>query len=205
MRNPKEVREAKAAVRKEVLCRVRAMSPTERQVASERIQKRLQDQLLWRQAERVWLYASFGYEVDTWPLIHAALAAGKRVGLPRYVPAERAYTACEIVDISRDLLPGKLGIREPGGHCPALGLNPLDLVVVPGVAFDLKAYRLGRGKGFYDRLLANVTAVTCGVSFDEQIVEHIPVEPHDVQLTCILTPTRWIQLTARRRLNESVD
>jgi 5-formyltetrahydrofolate cyclo-ligase len=66
--------------------------------------------------------------------------------------------------------------------------------LVPGVAFDLHGRRLGRGKGFYDRLLADVRGKTCGVAFDEQIVREVPVEPHDSDVNCILTPTRWIEL-----------
>jgi 5-formyltetrahydrofolate cyclo-ligase len=67
------------------------------------------------------------------------------------------------------------------------------LVLVPGVAFDSHGRRLGRGKGFYDQLLAFVRGTKCGVAFDEQIVPEIPIEPHDVRLNCILTPTRWIE------------
>ena len=74
---------------------------------------------------------------------------------------------------------------------PAL-LNSLDLVLVPGVAFDLHGRRLGRGKGYYDQLLAGVCGTTCGVAFDEQIVREVPLEPHDVLMNCILTPTRWV-------------
>jgi 5-formyltetrahydrofolate cyclo-ligase len=73
-------------------------------------------------------------------------------------------------------------------------LNRLDFILVPGVAFDLHGRRLGRGRGFYDQLLANVRGRTCGVAFDEQIVRDVPIEPHDVSLNCILTPTRWVEL-----------
>jgi 5-formyltetrahydrofolate cyclo-ligase len=62
------------------------------------------------------------------------------------------------------------------------------------VAFDLHGRRLGRGKGFYDRLLARTRGTKCGVAFDEQIVAKITVEPHDAQVNCLLTPTRWIEL-----------
>jgi 5-formyltetrahydrofolate cyclo-ligase len=200
-----QVIEAKAALRKEVLARVRAMSPAERQEGSERIASRLQEQPLWRDAETVLLYASLGQEVDTWPLINAALSAGKHVGLPRYHRAERIYRACEISRLSEDLIPGQLGIMEPAEHCPELMLKGLDLVVVPGVAFDWNGGRLGRGKGYYDRLLATVRGMTCGLGYDEQLVAQIPVAPHDIRLNCILTPTRWIQLTGRGPWNESVD
>ncbi|MBP9903534.1 MAG: 5-formyltetrahydrofolate cyclo-ligase, partial [Verrucomicrobia bacterium] len=72
-------------------------------------------------------------------------------------------------------------------------LNRLDLVLVPGVAFDPRGGRLGRGQGYYDRLLAGVRGTKCGVAFDEQIVDAVPVGPLDIRLNCILTPTRWIE------------
>ena len=79
----------------------------------------------------------------------------------------------------------------PGG---VVSLNRLDFILVPGVAFDLHGRRLGRGRGYYDILLAKVRGTTCGVAFDEQIVREVPVEPHDSDVNCILTPTRWIEL-----------
>jgi len=69
------------------------------------------------------------------------------------------------------------------------------LILIPGIAFDLHGRRLGRGKGFYDRLLTEIRGVKCGIAFDEQIVEKIPVEPHDVRMDFILTPTRFAEIT----------
>ncbi|HTG44362.1 MAG TPA: 5-formyltetrahydrofolate cyclo-ligase, partial [Verrucomicrobiae bacterium] len=71
-------------------------------------------------------------------------------------------------------------------------LNRLDFVLVPGVAFDSTGRRLGRGRGFYDQLLAGVTGIKCGVALDEQIVEKLPTEAHDIAMDYILTPTRWL-------------
>ena len=68
----------------------------------------------------------------------------------------------------------------------------LDLILVPGVAFDPGGHRLGRGKGFYDRLLAGMRGTKCGVALEEQIVAAIPVEPLDVRMNFILTPTRVV-------------
>jgi 5-formyltetrahydrofolate cyclo-ligase len=111
------------------------------------------------------------------------------------LPAGRgSYVVCEVTDPNKNIRPGQFGIREPAGGCAELPLNRLDLILVPGVAFDLHGRRLGRGKGFYDQLLAAIRGRTCGVAFDQQIVGEIPVEPHDVHLNCILTPTRWIEL-----------
>lgn len=105
-----------------------------------------------------------------------------------------SYVVCEIIDPDKHIRLGQFGIREPVENCAELTLNRLDLILVPGVAFDLHGRRLGRGRGFYDRLLAVVRGTTCGAAFDQQIVGEIPVEPHDVHLNCILTPTRWIAL-----------
>ena len=80
---------------------------------------------------------------------------------------------------------------EPKQDCPEVPLKQLDFIVVPGVAFSLDGRRLGRGRGFYDRLLASVRGIKCGVAFDEQIVDAIPADGQDIRLDYILTPTRW--------------
>jgi 5-formyltetrahydrofolate cyclo-ligase len=126
-------------------------------------------------------------------VLSEAIATGKAAALPAFVPGTSVYTARRILDPTRDLVPGKFGIREPALSCPEVALNRLDLVLVPGIAFDVSGGRLGRGKGFYDRLLPAVNGLKCGVAFDEQIVDAVPVGPMDVRLNCILTPTRWIE------------
>ena len=87
-------------------------------------------------------------------LVADSLAAGKTVALPRFDSATNRYAACRIENLFGDIKAGRFGIREPADHCVALELKRLDLVLVPGVAFDLHGRRLGRGKGFYDQLLA---------------------------------------------------
>jgi 5-formyltetrahydrofolate cyclo-ligase len=126
-------------------------------------------------------------------VVGEALLAHKTVALPRFSPATRTYLAARIQNPEHDLRRGQLGIREPTETCAEFPLNRLNLVLVPGVAFDLQGRRLGRGKGFYDRLLAGLCGAKCGVAFDEQIVNAVPVGPLDVQLNCILTPTQWVE------------
>jgi 5-formyltetrahydrofolate cyclo-ligase len=120
------------------------------------------------------------------------LAAHKIVVLPQFNAKAKCYVGCQITHLENDLSPGQFGIREPKSHCSEVLLKHLDLALVPGVGFDLMGRRLGRGKGFYDRLLAGISGIKCGVAFDEQIVDEIPTESHDVHLNCILTPTRWL-------------
>jgi 5-formyltetrahydrofolate cyclo-ligase len=166
--------------------------------AALRAQVRAELKTIWQAAKSVLLYAPLTDEPDLWKLLADALAAGKAVSLPRFDAEQKGYMACLIKDIGRDLHEGQFGIREPRDSCCKISLNRLDLILVPGLAFDRIGHRLGRGRGYYDRLLAESHVPTCGVAFDQQIVEQIPAEPHDVRLTCILTPTRWQSFTSPR-------
>lgn len=154
----------------------------------------LAGQPVWQSGTRLLFFAPMPGEIDVWPLIERALAAGKLVALPQFDAQANGYKACQIRDLDQDVQPGRFGIREPASRCPGVALNRLDFILAPGVAFDLHGHRLGRGRGYYDQLLAAVNGTTCGVAFDEQIVDDLPVEPHDSDVNCIVTPTRWIEL-----------
>jgi 5-formyltetrahydrofolate cyclo-ligase len=184
---------AKTSLRQQIRARMQSLPPAERVAAAAALRARLWEQQAWREAKSVLLFAPLSDEPDLWPLLAEALAAGKLTSLPRYHSDTASYAAAQIADRQRDLVSGKFSIREPAASCPEVPLNRLDLVLVPGVAFDVRGGRLGRGKGFYDRLLATVNGTKCGVAFDEQLVEAVPVGPMDVRLDCILTPTRWIE------------
>jgi len=183
--------EAKAALRAAVRAKLAALSPGIRSTTSAQACARLQNEVVWQDAGAVLLYAPIGDELDVWPLVRDALARDKIVALPRFDGERQTYVACQITHPDRDLRAGRFGIREPDPSCPIVPINRLDFAAAPGVAFTLDGRRLGRGKGFYDRLLATVRGVKCGVGFDEQIVSTIPIEPHDILLDCILTPTQW--------------
>src|SRR3954466_147562 len=170
---------AKTGLRQQVRELLRRITPEQKALASAQARARLQTQQLWRQAATILFFAPLPDEINVWPLISTALAAGKHVFLPRFDPESNRYIARRLQDPDIDLQAGKYGIREPGPHCPELPLNRLDFVLTPGIAFDLHGRRLGRGRGYYDHILAAVRGITCGVAFDQQIVPEIPVEPHD--------------------------
>jgi 5-formyltetrahydrofolate cyclo-ligase len=190
------IREAKRTLREQVRAEMRKIPSGRRATASAQARALLEAQTAWERAKSVMLFAPLPEELDVWPLLTAALAGGKRVALPRFVTPTQGYEAYEVLDPATDLETGRFGIREPGARCARFASERLDLILVPGVAFDLQGRRLGRGKGYYDQLLAALLGTKCGVAFDEQIVSEIPVEPHDAPLDCILTPTRWIELRA---------
>jgi len=190
---------SKAALRQDMRSRAGRIAAEERKQLSDAALKLLQLQPAWRQSRSVLLFAPLPDELDLWLLLEAGLALGKQMGLPQYDSATASYSAARIQDCAQDLCAGRFGIREPKPACEKMELNRLDLVLVPGLAFDLHGSRLGRGKGFYDRLLANVRGTTCGIAYDHQMVSVVPAEPHDIHVDCILTPTRWIDLQTARR------
>ncbi len=181
----------KALLREQVRARLKTISSEQRSIASAQIRAWLAAEKSFTDAKVILFFAPLPNEPDIWPLLTAALLAGKTVALPGFEATTQSYTAVRVADLARDLVVGQFGIREPAAHCPAVPLNQLDFVLVPGVAFASDGHRLGRGKGYYDRLLHSVRGATCGVAFDEQIVGELPVEPHDIRLSYILTPTRW--------------
>jgi 5-formyltetrahydrofolate cyclo-ligase len=187
-------RESKQTIRNQMRAALTAIPRSSREEFSRQAVRRLCHQAVWRDAGAVLLFAPMADEIDIWPLAQEALASGKILALPGYQPTTGAYAPRRVGNLVEDLAVGPYGIREPNPSCPELPLKQLDFILVPGLAFDPCGRRLGRGKGFFDRLLAAVRGTTCGVAFDVQILAEIPVEPHDVHLNCILTPTRWIEL-----------
>lgn len=172
------------------------MTEEERTVTSAKARSLLAAQPLWQKAQSVLLFAPMPGELDIWPLLLDALRAGKQVALPRFERHTKSYAAFRIQDPDNDLEAGHFGIREPNTQCPKLAPGPVDLILVPGVAFDRQGHRLGRGKGYYDKLLAVMRGTRCGVAFDQQMVNAIPVEGHDAKMDCVLTPTSWVRLSA---------
>lgn len=186
-----ELKNRKAELRREIRARLKLMTAEERATESAAICTQVEAENRWRNARGVLAYVPTAWEPDVWPLVRECLAAGRPVALLRYVPDGDLYVPCHVRNLERDLQAGQYGIPEPGPHCPIFDLMRLDFALVPGIGFSFNGGRLGRGKGYYDRLLVEVPALKCGVAFDRQIVDEFPLEPHDVRLNCILTPSRW--------------
>jgi 5-formyltetrahydrofolate cyclo-ligase len=181
----------KHRLREQLRAELQRLSAEQRAEAGAAVRSRLKRQAVWAQARFVLFYAPFGEEIDVWCLAQEALDNGKLVALPQFDRQQGSYRSCQVRDLHRDVAIGYSRIREPKPGCPVVPLNLLDLVLVPGVGFDRYGRRLGRGQGYYDRLLADVRGTKCGLAFDCQWVTEIPAEPHDVRLDCIVTPSRW--------------
>lgn len=195
----------KAQLRSEIRGILKNLSPGKRKRDSATICTLLQQQTFWQRATSMLFFAPLPNEVDVWPLLAEALAGGKLASLPRFDSRRECYAARRVQHLPREIVTGQFGIREPGAGCSEIPPASLDLILAPGVAFDLRGHRLGRGRGFYDRLLAGAPGVKCGVAFDEQIVNEVPAESLDVRMDFVLTPTRCVKCNLPRELEPWSD
>ena len=143
----------------------------------------------YRSAEAVLWYVSMPAELATSPAIEAALAEGKRVVVPWCDGDDLGLWRLESVS---ELEPGTWGIPEPppsrrGEPERLTAPEAIDLVVVPGLAFDRRGRRLGHGKGYYDRLLARTPAVRAGLCYDAQVFPEVPAGPRDAVMDWLVT------------------
>lgn len=161
------------------------------QSASRQAQQRLMSLEIFAQAGCIALYAPIRNEVDTRLLFEEALRLGKRVLYPKVCGDEMRFHEVTATD---DLEQGSFGIPEPcvagAGYMP----DEADLIVVPGVAFDLNGHRIGFGKGYYDRCLFGLRKqpVLVGLCHDFQLLEQIPSEGHDIRMQYLVTDQRII-------------
>ncbi|MBC7342442.1 MAG: 5-formyltetrahydrofolate cyclo-ligase [Clostridia bacterium] len=144
----------------------------------------------YRRAQTIMTYVAFRNEVRTEIIIREALAQGKRVAVPLCSKARRQLIASQLLDFPGDLAPGTWGIPEPKPEAlRPLDPQAIDLVIVPGVAFDRRGYRLGYGGGYYDRFLLRLGqgSVSVGVAFSLQVVDELPCEERDRPVNLVIT------------------
>ncbi len=135
----------------------------------------------WQDSDTVLLYHSIKGEVDTSLLL---AQSGKRLVLP-VIEGENLV----LKEYSEEkLVAGYKGIMEPSSDCPTVDPSDVQLALIPGVAFDAGHHRLGRGKGFYDRLLPSLGCPIIGMGFSWQVIDSVPVESHDITLSGVVTP-----------------
>ena len=141
----------------------------------------------FQKAKGIGAFASIPSEINTYPILEGILELGKKLYLPRVIKEKVGFNYYPVADL-KDLAPGTFGILEPTGDHPA-EWEEIDLVLVPGLAFDLKGRRLGFGKGYYDRVLTQLkkSAFTIGLGYSFQVVEQVPSVSHDIPLKAVLS------------------
>jgi len=185
-----KIRNRKNLIR-ETIKRVRSLlKPGEIRTLSLRIIGKLKTLDEFQKAKIVMLYFPVNGEVDILPLLEELVKKKTKTVLLPKVTKDNNLVAVEVTDISI-LKPGKFGIPEPIGG-KIYKPEKIDVVIVPGIAFDENCNRLGMGKGFYDRFLPRVKGKKIGVAYDFQILhaDEFPKEEHDVQVDMVVTPTK---------------
>jgi 5-formyltetrahydrofolate cyclo-ligase len=196
---------AKASLRRAALDRREAVPPALRATLGALAISRLLRLPEYRRAGTVLAFASFGHEIDTAPLLRDVLASGRRLALPRVELRRRDLTLAQVRDL-RHLAPGRWGIPEPPDGCPEVAVSDVDLMVVPGVAFDESGLRIGYGRGYYDRLLSawrgasrGAPPAACGLALECQLWPAVPAGPGDARLDLLVTEAGVRRFTSAGR------
>ncbi|KAI9015887.1 hypothetical protein CLU79DRAFT_765148 [Phycomyces nitens] len=195
----------KRALRKEVGAKLRTIPSTVLKTQSEAVHQQLFNLDAYKKSRHISVYISLpDSEIDTYPIIHSILRAGeKALYVPRCSRDSMEMVKIKSLEEFLSLPINKWNIPEPPHTTVmenALDTDGLDLILVPGLAFDRSRNRIGHGKGYYDRYIEqchewaqktdNPPPTTVALGLDEQIIEigKIPLEPTDKQVDCIITP-----------------
>lgn len=180
---------AKKELRRQMLALRRSLSEKERHEMSMQIRKELLSRREIQEAENILCYANYGQEVETLPFLADCLLLGKRVFCPLVIGREMEFYRISSID---ELQEGFHGIPEPLRdearlYFPQKG-SQKDVMIMPGVVFDLSYHRIGYGGGYYDRYLSRIKNLyTVAVAFSHQIVDEIPFEEYDICPQIVLT------------------
>lgn len=161
----REMREKYSAIRNE-------MDKAKRDEFDKKIFDRLTASITYRHSNEILLYASMGSEIDTWAIFDAAIKAGKKVAYP--LCFEDNTMKYYYVSSRDDLEEGAFGILEPKKGLEEYVPSSLSICVVPAIVFDKEGYRIGYGKGFYDRFLSSFPGVKVGLVYSNMIIPRVP-------------------------------
>lgn len=191
MEDKSDVISRKKKVRRHIRDLLGNLSFEEKERRNTHVKERLFSLEVYRKAKNILFYASLPDEVDTFMLMRQAVKA-KSILLPR-ISGESLHVY-RIEDIEQDLEKSVLGIMEPKDSCLKADDFDIDAVIVPGLAFDKDRNRLGRGKGYYDRFLQQLSSKTTkiGLCFSFQVLDTLPHDPGDCKVDIVVTDNRII-------------
>lgn len=178
----------KSDIRRKIKTMRLMLSQAEKVAAAREVFDRLERSAAFLVAEKILMYHSLPDELTTIEFLNK-WGSRKRFYLPRVNGVN-----LEILPYDQSRLElGAFHIEEPSGD-DLTDPAEIELMVIPAVAFDRRGNRLGRGKGFYDRLLGSTSATKIGVGYDFQLFDEIPVEPHDVPMDFVITQKHFITI-----------
>ncbi len=178
----------KESLRERLLATRNSLLPNQIVILSDLILEKIRNHPKFISSNSIFLYSSFGSEVLTSSLIDCAKKDGKEVFLP--VLTKNSELEFHLFESFSKMKKGKFGILEPTSKIKSTTSS--DLIIVPGVGFDLSLHRLGYGKGYYDKFLKNISSYKIGICFDFQIISKIPILAHDQKMDEIISEKRIV-------------
>ena len=179
----------KGQLRQQLLRRLQQQEENERRQRSEAIRRKVFRLTAFRRAKTICCYVALPYEVQTWRMIEEMLLQKKRVVVPVVRPRTKRLALSEVRHPDADLAKGAFGVWEPKRSAMRpVHSREVDLVLVPGLAFDRRGHRLGHGYGYFDRFLARLPkdTPTVGLAFRFQLFERLPAASHDHAVQTVL-------------------
>ena len=184
----------KGAIRKEILEARNGLTLEDRLNLSGQIKNSVLNLEEYKRARTILCYMPINNEVDTISLIQISLDNGKIIALPRVNKKTKLLEVYEIRNLDEDLKKGSYDIQEPKiNRTRRLEYSEIDLIIVPGIVFDLHGFRIGYGEGYYDRLLKSAGVPKIGLAYEFQMRDKLPKESHDVCVDKIITENRIIE------------
>jgi len=181
------IEKLKSVFRENVKTQRAQVSPEVAQEAAMSLWTQLKQESFFQNSKRVAAFCSIGTEIDTMPLLAGILKSGKKLYLPKTDKTKTLIEFHPVRDL-KTLTPGRFDILEPP-EGTVLPPEEIDLILVPGLAFDNRGHRLGYGQGFYDRYLKLIKpgCFTLGVAYSFQIIDKTPNIEHDIPVNAVLT------------------
>lgn len=174
------MKDEKASLRKKVIAQLKALGRNEKLMVEEKLMKELFRSRLWANANTIGITISMDFEWDTRPIISAAWDSGKKIVVPKCQPGNREMDFYEIGSFGH-LEVSAFGLEEPRTeYCKHKAKEDIDLMIVPGVAFDRRGYRIGFGGGYYDRYLADFQGASLSLCSSFQLYDELPEDLYDV-------------------------
>lgn len=187
----------KKILRKEILEKRNNIDLVKKEEMDKKILNQFYESKYYKEAEKIFIYISYDSEINTKVIINKALKDKKKIYVPRTEFKTRHMDAVEIISLD-NLIESKYGILEPSIAESHIDPSELDLIVVPGVAFDRNGGRMGYGAGFYDRYFKKINKenmnkiIKLALAYEFQMLDKVPMNAQDVPVDFIITENEFI-------------
>lgn len=179
---------SKKEVRRFMIDKRDAVNIEKKQELDEKIFETLINSRFYKKAAVIFTFVSFRSEADTYRFINHAILDKKVVCVPKIKSKQEGMEAFKISDLS-DLKEGYFGVQEPSDKCPRVDIGDIDLIVMPGLAFDREGGRIGYGGGFYDAFISKLDrrVYKIAIAYNFQVLDKVPVDDWDIRVDGVIT------------------